>query len=313
MWKGHGRSVDGDVEEWLVALRYEWEVRAAIDQGDTGGETRPADRAPGASATSSRRTTGAMGGQVVGTKKRPSDLSARERVARDHAEFFRDSSHTLLCQCDRHTTRKLTSSHDRRDDIRTHPQQCPYRQRHRHQAYVQLHDRPLVQRAHQYRRAVPAMYEACRGSPADVQFRLYLGSEQVSVAISEDGIDKRPRTAGHDAHEDKALQTPTAGSDRSQEEAVLPQSKERRTSKANDMQFREMPVLTLIPSPPTTVCPIAEICGHGLTTTGTPDQWWRFIVPIFLHVGVVHLLVNMVAQMLIGAQIEREIGESLIE
>ena len=32
-------------------------------------------------------------------------------------------------------------------------------------------------------------------------------------------------------------------------------------------------------------------------------------MPIFLHVGVVHLLVNMVAQMLIGAQIEKEMGE----
>lgn len=28
-----------------------------------------------------------------------------------------------------------------------------------------------------------------------------------------------------------------------------------------------------------------------------------------MHVGVVHLLVNMVAQMLVGAQIEREMGK----
>jgi membrane associated rhomboid family serine protease len=66
--------------------------------------------------------------------------------------------------------------------------------------------------------------------------------------------------------------------------------------------------LGLISSPPTTICPIADICGHGLTTTDTPDQWWRFIVPSFLHVGVVHLLVNMVAQLLIGSQIEKEMG-----
>jgi membrane associated rhomboid family serine protease len=33
-------------------------------------------------------------------------------------------------------------------------------------------------------------------------------------------------------------------------------------------------------------------------------------VPIFLHVGVVHLLVNMVAQLLIGSQIEKEMGMS---
>ena len=39
------------------------------------------------------------------------------------------------------------------------------------------------------------------------------------------------------------------------------------------------------------------------------NQSWRFTVPIFLHVGVVHLIINMLAQITAAAQIEREMGE----
>lgn len=34
-----------------------------------------------------------------------------------------------------------------------------------------------------------------------------------------------------------------------------------------------------------------------------PNQWWRFITPIFLHAGLVHLLVNMFVQCTVGAQV----------
>lgn len=37
-------------------------------------------------------------------------------------------------------------------------------------------------------------------------------------------------------------------------------------------------------------------------------EWFRFIVPIFLHVGVVHFLLNMLAQWMVAGQLEREMG-----
>lgn len=32
------------------------------------------------------------------------------------------------------------------------------------------------------------------------------------------------------------------------------------------------------------------------------------MTPIFIHVGILHLLINMLAQVLVGAQVEREMG-----
>ncbi|OXG16240.1 rhomboid family membrane protein [Cryptococcus neoformans Tu401-1] len=59
---------------------------------------------------------------------------------------------------------------------------------------------------------------------------------------------------------------------------------------------------------PTTACTIEQICGHGGFHGETPDQWWRFILPIFLHVGIIHLIVNMLVQITASAQVEREMG-----
>jgi membrane associated rhomboid family serine protease len=39
-------------------------------------------------------------------------------------------------------------------------------------------------------------------------------------------------------------------------------------------------------------------------------ETWRFFVPIFLHVGIVHFLLNMVAQVFAGSQVEKEMGKS---
>ena len=47
---------------------------------------------------------------------------------------------------------------------------------------------------------------------------------------------------------------------------------------------------------------------HPLQFLADLTESWRFVLPIFLHVGVIHLLFNMAAQVTIGAQIEREMG-----
>jgi len=61
-------------------------------------------------------------------------------------------------------------------------------------------------------------------------------------------------------------------------------------------------------NPPDRICPLEEICGFGGFDNDTPNQWFRFITPIFLHAGFVHILLNMLAQMTLSAQIEREMG-----
>ncbi|KAI6162120.1 hypothetical protein EDD17DRAFT_1776938 [Pisolithus thermaeus] len=69
-----------------------------------------------------------------------------------------------------------------------------------------------------------------------------------------------------------------------------------------------MPCLNDTANPPTSLCTIEEVCGFGGWGDGTPNQWFRFITPIFLHAGIIHILLNMLAQVTVSAQIEREMG-----
>lgn len=62
-------------------------------------------------------------------------------------------------------------------------------------------------------------------------------------------------------------------------------------------------------------CHLAELCGFGLslplTSAGKqsqPNQWYRFITPIFLHGGLVHIGFNMLLQLTMGRDIELQIG-----
>jgi rhomboid protease GluP len=48
--------------------------------------------------------------------------------------------------------------------------------------------------------------------------------------------------------------------------------------------------------------------GANLGTLSFAGEWWRLLTSIFLHIGLMHLAMNMVALMLIGAQLEPRIG-----
>ncbi len=61
-------------------------------------------------------------------------------------------------------------------------------------------------------------------------------------------------------------------------------------------------------NPPTEICSIEQICGHGGFPSGKPDQSWRLFTPIFLHVGIIHLLLNMFAQVTMNGPMERMMG-----
>jgi len=66
-------------------------------------------------------------------------------------------------------------------------------------------------------------------------------------------------------------------------------------------------------------CSLSELCGMGgvpdqsqvhdfKDRSHEPNQWWRFIVPIFLHAGIIHIAFNMLLQLTLGRDMEKEIG-----
>ncbi|OJD11355.1 hypothetical protein AJ78_07857 [Emergomyces pasteurianus Ep9510] len=75
------------------------------------------------------------------------------------------------------------------------------------------------------------------------------------------------------------------------------------------------------PLSPENQCLLSDLCGFkkthkipdpqpngSLEQSPEPNQWFRFIVPMFLHAGLIHIGFNMMAQLTIGADIERTIG-----
>lgn len=67
-------------------------------------------------------------------------------------------------------------------------------------------------------------------------------------------------------------------------------------------------------------CTLSELCGFGgipepkysldasMNDTPEPNQWWRFIVPMFMHAGLIHIGFNMLLQLTMGKEMERSIG-----
>ncbi|CAF4564482.1 unnamed protein product [Rotaria socialis] len=68
---------------------------------------------------------------------------------------------------------------------------------------------------------------------------------------------------------------------------------------------------TSIPSTTNTMCTYGEylwyVCNVG-NLKGFPYQAYRFFVPIFLHGGIIHLLLNLIAQLSFGITFERKFG-----
>lgn len=65
-------------------------------------------------------------------------------------------------------------------------------------------------------------------------------------------------------------------------------------------------------------CTLSQLCGingvpnpvpNGSLDDGPqPNQWFRFIIPMFLHGGFIHIGANMIVQIIMGGDMERTIG-----
>ncbi|KHN95744.1 Rhomboid family protein [Metarhizium album ARSEF 1941] len=86
-----------------------------------------------------------------------------------------------------------------------------------------------------------------------------------------------------------------------------------------EIQGSNIPVLFLCPNATKSdeFCPLSEVCGFGGVPNPTfnnadqspqPNQWFRFIVPIFLHAGLIHIGFNMLLQMTLAKEMEQAIG-----
>ena len=62
------------------------------------------------------------------------------------------------------------------------------------------------------------------------------------------------------------------------------------------------------PNSSTNQCNLSDLCGfNGLNYTH-PNQWFRFIIPMFLHAGIIHIGFNMLLQLTMGREMELAIG-----
>jgi membrane associated rhomboid family serine protease len=65
-------------------------------------------------------------------------------------------------------------------------------------------------------------------------------------------------------------------------------------------------------------CTLSDLCGFGGVPNPLyngnagqkpePNQWFRFIIPIFMHAGLIHIGFNLLLQLTIGREMEKAIG-----
>ena len=61
------------------------------------------------------------------------------------------------------------------------------------------------------------------------------------------------------------------------------------------------------------VFPFPVLVAYGAKLNSLVDsghQWWRFVTPMFIHVNLLHLLVNMYSLWIIGPYVEKLYGSS---
>lgn len=87
-----------------------------------------------------------------------------------------------------------------------------------------------------------------------------------------------------------------------------------------EIQGSTFPIYFLCPNATseTQLCPLSELCGFGgdvpnptfnnQDQTPKPNQWYRFIIPIFMHAGLIHIGFNMLMQLTIAKEMEMAIG-----
>ncbi|KAJ2904833.1 uncharacterized protein MKZ38_007025 [Zalerion maritima] len=86
----------------------------------------------------------------------------------------------------------------------------------------------------------------------------------------------------------------------------------------HDIDTDEIPKSVPWPCPNTTSsdssdannqCMLGELCGFNAPfTNDNPSQWYRFVLPIFMHAGIIHIGFNLLLQLTIGRELETAIG-----
>lgn len=72
-------------------------------------------------------------------------------------------------------------------------------------------------------------------------------------------------------------------------------------------QTSGMPFSFLAPLPDTVLIPFGAKLNYFIRAE---HQWWRFVTPMFLHVNVLHLLVNMYSLWIVGPYVEKLYGSA---
>ncbi|KAG5946173.1 hypothetical protein E4U53_006614 [Claviceps sorghi] len=86
-----------------------------------------------------------------------------------------------------------------------------------------------------------------------------------------------------------------------------------------EIQGSSIPVLFLCPNATQNdqYCPLSQVCGFGGVPDPTfnnadqspePNQWFRFIVPMFMHAGLIHIGFNLLLQLTLAKEMEQVIG-----